>query len=85
MLLQEKMAFLNKIGKSTVSAKKDTLTAIFSQPLELEVIHALKVLTGVEGKEQVDMLALGLNAEDLSRWARRWQQLEAGSIQDNRF
>lgn len=66
MLLHEKMAFVSKTRRNTIGAEKGMLAAIFAQPLEPEVIHALKDLTSVEGMEQVDLPALGLSTEDLT-------------------
>lgn len=45
---------------------RDRLAAIFAQPLQPEVIQAYKALADVDGKAQLNLPALGLNAEDLA-------------------
>lgn len=64
------MSFLGKASKSTGDTARERLAAIFAQPLEPEVIQALKALAGVEGKAQANLPALGLNAEDLAALAK---------------
>lgn len=57
LLLEEKMSFLDKARKSTGDTARERLAAIFTQPLEPEVIHVLKALAAVEGKAQVNLPA----------------------------
>lgn len=64
------MSFLDKARKSTGDTARERLAAIFTQPLEPEVIHVLKALAAVEGKAQVNFPALGLNSEDLAALAK---------------
>lgn len=65
VLLEEKLAALGHGNRAMADTARERLAAIFAQPLQPEVVHALKALTSVEGKAQVNLPALGLNAEDL--------------------
>lgn len=69
MLLEEKLAALGQGSKTSDDTARERVAAIFAQPLQPEVVHALKSLTGVEGKAQVHLLALNLSAEDLATLA----------------
>lgn len=69
VLLEEKMAALGQVSKTAGGTARERLATIFAQPLQPEVVQALKALTGIEGKAQVDLPALNLSAEDLAALA----------------
>lgn len=73
MLLQKKFDNASEIHKTGGTAK-DKFISLFSNPLEPETIQAIRALAAVDGKAQVDLPALGLNAEDLSMLV---QEIEA--------
>lgn len=70
VLLEKRMADLGHPTTSTASSTRDRLAQLFAQPLQPEVICALKALVGVEGKAHVNLPALGLSAEDLTALAK---------------
>lgn len=70
VLLEEWISLLGQSSSSTSNSARDRLAQIFVQLLRSEVIHALKALASVEGKAQVNLPALGLNAEDLTALAK---------------
>lgn len=51
-------------------AAKESFISILSNPLDQDVVQAIKALVGIEGKAQVDLPAMGLTVEDLSALAQ---------------
>lgn len=70
LLLEKRLANLGHPAASAANSARERLAQLFLQPLQPEVISALKALAGVEGKAQVNLPALGLSAEDLSALAK---------------
>lgn len=69
VLLEKRLADLAQPAFSSGGSAKDRLARLFAQPLQPEVLAALRALTGVEGKAQVNLPALGLSAEELTTLA----------------
>ena len=52
------------------SAAKESFNNILKTHLDSETLQAIRALTGIDGKAQVDLLAMGLSAEDITALAQ---------------
>lgn len=51
--------------EATANSKLAAYLQMFSQPLTVKAIEAMRVLAGVKGKAKIDLTALGFTAADL--------------------